>query len=219
MGALSSALIPSTRIALSTAIVATADAFTQQGLSNSFWALATIGLKWHRLDRYAPITAALTAATVRLSSQLTAQSEAAILHALSKMDCQYATLSPPIKTALLTGFTRLADDMTGDEVSVALYGLGRMGAEFASLPFPCRAAVLRAVEATCDQMGERELGNTVWALVGQLGCVPAALPVVTQEKLFASVEKKRFALRKQSLIAILQVGDWQQLAGRVIASD
>jgi hypothetical protein len=207
MGASWESLPESTRLAVAKAVVSVRGSLTQQGLANCFWSFAVMNYTWGKMDEFSnvPVSATLVAETRRLQPELSTQSVAAILHALSKMDSQYSALDETLKSDLLAAYTRLAPDMSGEEVSVSLYGLGRMGASFEALPFFMKSAIMQSVEETCLAMGERELGNAIWALVGQMGCGLSNLSSTARDNLIKAIVKKRFSLRKQSLVAILQV--------------
>lgn len=213
MGASWSSLELPVRASLSEAVVSLSHALTQQGLSNTFWALQEMGMALYTAqdsgrDRDAELArrmrGSLSAATLRLSSELSPQSYSTLLYSMAMMGCQYSSLDPRTRAALESSLVREGgregSRMGAKETSMALYGMAKMNLMFDSLSSRMREVLLTAVSENCRYMDEQELGNTVWALshVGHGMRGPAG------EALLSAVVEKKQILRRQSLLAVLQ---------------
>ena len=205
-----SLLDPRTREALADAVVSRSKVMTQQGLSNTLWALQEMGLRLTPHEREGTggregmetgrIGDSLFSAILRLAPDMSGQCYSTIMYSLGVMGCQYPTLSPKIRIALEGVCSREGPEMGTKETSMALYGLAKMKLSFEYLSSNIRISLMSRVTATCGSMDEQELGNTVWAL-GQIG---HGVRGQTGDALMAAVVKKQSLLRMQSVLAVLQ---------------
>ena len=204
MNATWTALDESTRAVLHSAIVSKSVILTQQGLSNCIWAVQALGLSIYdaREDDIMAvgIRNSFSIATVRVTSNFTAQGVATTLYSMGKMGCVYSTIPIQTRMSLESAFIREGSFVGAKEVSMALYGLAKMDASWSIFPNNFRLLIISAVTKSCRSMDEQQLGNTVWALCqlgygikGQLG-----------KALFAAIVMKQNELKKQSLLAIFQ---------------
>ena len=209
-----SALDVKLRSSLSEAVVSRSPQLTQQGLSNTLWALQEMGVVLYPAS--VPVSVegrsrikdtessrmreSLSSATLRLAHVLSAQSYSTIVYSMAMMGCQYTALEHSSRTALESACSRVGPAMGPKEISLALYGLGKMNMLLRSVSSSTRSTLLTAVAEHCSGMDEQELGNTVWALshVGHS---------VTEESgrvLLSRVVEMQQDLQWQSLLAILQ---------------
>ena len=209
-----SALDVKLRSSLSEAVVSRSPQLTQQGLSNTLWALQEMGVVLYPAS--VPVSVegrsrikdtessrmreSLSSATLRLAHVLSAQSYSTIVYSMAMMGCQYTALEHSSRTALESACSRVGTAMGPKEISLALYGLGKMNMLLRSVSSSTRSTLLTAVAEHCSGMDEQELGNTVWALshVGHS---------VTEESgrvLLSRVVEMQQDLQWQSLLAILQ---------------
>jgi hypothetical protein len=202
------------RSSLSEAVVSRSPQLTQQGLSNTLWALQEMGVVLYPAS--VPVSVegrsrikdtessrmreSLSLATLRLAHVLSAQSYSTIVYSMAMMGCQYTALEHSSRTSLESACSRVGPAMGPKEISLALYGLGKMNMLLRSVSSSTRSTLLTAVAEHCSGMDEQELGNTVWALshVGHS---------VTEESgrvLLSRVVEMQQDLQWQSLLAILQ---------------
>jgi hypothetical protein len=213
MGVTWSSLELPVRASLSEAVVSLSHALTQQGLSNTFWALQEMGMALYTAqdggrDRDAELArrmrGSLSAATLRLSSELSPQSYSTLLYSMAMMGCQYQSLDIRTRAALESSLVRdggrEGSRMGAKETSMALYGMAKMNLMFESLSSRVREVLLTAVSDNCGEMDEQELGNTVWAL----SHVGHGIRGQAGEALLSVVAEKKHILRRQSLLAVLQ---------------
>jgi hypothetical protein len=202
------------RSSLTEAVVSRSPQLTQQGLSNTLWALQEMGVVLYPASvpvsmegrsrikdtESSRMRESLTSATLRLARVLSAQSYSTIVYSMAMMGCQYSALENSSRTALESACSRVGPAMGPKEISLALYGLGKMNMLLRSVSSSTRSTLLTAVAEHCSGMDEQELGNTVWALshVGHS---------VTEEPgrvLLSRVVEMQQDLQWQSLLAILQ---------------
>lgn len=202
------------RSSLSEAVVSRSPQLTQQGLSNTLWALQEMGVVLYpamvpvsvegrsriKETESSRMKESLTSATLRLAHVLSAQSYSTIVYSMAMMGCQYMALEHSSRTALESACSRVGPALGPKEISLALYGLGKMNMLLRSVSSSTRNTLLSAVAEHCSGMDEQELGNTVWALshVGHS---------VTEESgrvLLSRVVEMQQDLQWQSLLAILQ---------------
>ena len=216
MGAQWDTLDGKLRGSLTEAVVSRSPLLTQQGLSNTLWALQEMGLVLYlhpavdssrnkikvktKVMESKRMRESLTSATLRLANVLSAQSYSTIVYSMAMMGCQYTALEQRSRTVLESALARLGQAMGPKEISLALYGLGKMNMHLRSVSDNTRGILLTAVADHCSGMDEQELGNTVWAL-SQVG------HSVTEESvraLLCRVVEMQEELQWQSLLAILQ---------------
>lgn len=202
------------RSSLSEVVVSRSPQLTQQGLSNTLWALQEMGVVLYPASvpvslegrsrikdtEFSRMRESLSSATLRLAHVLSAQSYSTIVYSMAMMGCQYTALEHSSRTALESACSRVGPAMGPKEISLALYGLGKMNMLLRSVSSSTRSTLLTAVAEHCSGMDEQELGNTVWALshVGHS---------VTEESgrvLLSRVVEMQQDLQWQSLLAILQ---------------
>lgn len=216
MGAQWDTLDGKLRSSLTEAVVSRSPLLTQQGLSNTLWALQEMGLVLYlhpavdssrnkikvktKVMESKRMRESLTSATLRLANVLSAQSYSTIVYSMAMMGCQYTALEQRSRTALESALARLGPAMGPKEISLALYGLGKMNMNLRSVPDSTRGTLLRAVADHCSGMDEQELGNTVWAL-SQVG---HSVTVESVRALLCRVVEMQEELQWQSLLAILQ---------------
>lgn len=216
MGAQWGTLDGKLRSSLTEAVVSRSPLLTQQGLSNTLWALQEMGLVLYphpavdsnrnknkinaKVMESNRMRGSLTSATLRLANVLSAQSYSTIVYSMAMMGCQYTALEQRSWTALESALARVGPAMGPKEISLALYGLGKMNLHLRSVSVDTRSILLTAITDHCSGMDEQELGNTVWAL-SQVG------HSVTEESvraLLCRVVEMQEDLQWQSLLAILQ---------------
>ena len=196
------------RSSLSEAVVSRSPLLTQQGLSNTLWALQEMGVVLYpaegknkgKVTESNRMRESLSSATVRLAPLLTAQSYSTIVYSMAMMGCQYTALEQRSRNALEAACVREGPVMGPKEISLALYGLGKMNMHFRSISSSTRSILLTAVRDHCSGMDEQELGNAVWAL-GQLG---HSVSEESGRVLLCRVVEMQQDLQWQSLLAILQ---------------
>ena len=138
-------------------VVAAADANpTPQNVSNTLWALATLGVLGD-----AHTLAALCAAAARLAAHMTPQGVSNTLWALGSLE---AAVVADTLAALCATAAQQAEQMTPQGVSNTLLGLAKLGRPVSDA---VKCELLRAVEriaAKAGGMNAQEVANTLWAL-------------------------------------------------------
>lgn len=165
---------------------------SSRGVSNSFWAMGTMGLpagteepggssssspspspsppssssEGDSFNSAVPetIRTVMMAGGARAASDATAWAMCNLVWGLSKMKVDWNHLDSDLQTTLMTNIARLENDMNSVDICILLWSLGAMSCPLDTAPPFFTTALLNILDRNLDRIEAEELSKAIWGL-------------------------------------------------------
>jgi hypothetical protein len=198
------------RAVLESAVVRIAPSMKAQEVSNTLWAVATLG--WHASDR--SMRSVIEGAAVRVAPIMSAQHVANTLWALATLGWQVVERS--ISSALEAAIARVAPIMNPQDVANILWALATLGWQAAD---ESRSALEAAAVRVARIMNAQEVANTLWAAATLGGQATEGPMRCALEAAAVHVARTMNAQNVANTLWALATLGWERSAGSAAVSE
>src|SRR5579871_5484229 len=160
-------------------------AFDSQGIANTLWALATMGLTWREI--LAALRGKLWAAIDRNIDHFNPQEIANALWALTTMGLTWREISAALRGKLWAAIDHNAGHFNPQEIANALWALATMGLTWQEISAALRGKLWAAIDHNAGHFNPQEIANALWALA-TMGLTWQEISAALRGKLWAAID-------------------------------